>query len=60
MSDEPGPKADDVALLCGPAPSGDGGAVLRVRDGRVEAGVVRDLVEGRPLTGGGIVRLQFG
>ena len=57
VSDEDAPKPLDVALLLGPAPSGDGTAVLRARDGRVEAGVVRELREGRPLHGGEVVRL---
>lgn len=60
MADDERPPArePDVALLCGPSPDGDGVAVLRAREGRVEAGVVRQLVEGKPLGAGEIVRLR--
>ncbi|MBI5518069.1 MAG: hypothetical protein HY909_30140 [Deltaproteobacteria bacterium] len=47
----------DVALLCGPAPAGDGMLVLRAREGRVEAGVARPLKDGAALHGGELVRL---
>lgn len=57
MSDDENPPKRDIALLCGPAPGGDGIQVLRAREGRLEAGVVREMREGRPLHGGEIVKL---
>jgi hypothetical protein len=49
----------DVVLLAGATDDGEGAKVLRARSGRVEAGEVRPLREGRPLvTGGEVVRLS--
>jgi hypothetical protein len=49
----------DVVLLRGATDDGEGARVLRARAGRIEAGEVRPLREGRPLaTGGEVVRLE--
>ncbi|HEY8089025.1 MAG TPA: hypothetical protein VIF09_14295 [Polyangiaceae bacterium] len=50
--------AFDVVLLRGATDDGEGARVLRARPGRVEAGEVRPMREGRPLGGGEIVRLE--
>jgi hypothetical protein len=48
----------DVVLVHGKTADGEGASVLRARPGRIEAGEVRPLREGRPLVGGGeVVRL---
>ena len=48
----------DVVLVHGKTADGEGASVLRARPGRIEAGEVRPLREGQPLTGGGeVVRL---
>src|SRR5690606_11612440 len=47
----------DVAFIHGVSPAGDELAVVRVREDRVEAGVVRALQEGEPLEGE-VVRLK--
>ena len=41
----------DVVLLGPPTPDGGGVHVLRARDERIEAGELRNLEEGRPITG---------
>jgi hypothetical protein len=43
----------DVVLVHGKTPDGEGACVLRARPGRLEAGEVRPLREGRPVHGGG-------
>jgi hypothetical protein len=49
----------DVVLLAGATDDGEGARVLRARSGRIEAGEVRPLREGRPLAAGGeVVRLS--
>jgi hypothetical protein len=49
----------DVVLLHGATEDGEGAKVLRARSGRVEAGEVRPLREGRTLAAGGeVVRLE--
>jgi len=48
----------DVVLVHGKTADGEGASVLRARPGRIEAGEVRPLREGRPLTGGEVVRLS--
>jgi|SRR5580692_4413795 hypothetical protein len=49
----------DVVLVHGKTADGEGASVLRARPGRIEAGEVRPLREGRPLAGGGeVVRLS--
>jgi hypothetical protein len=45
------PKPDDVVLLGPPTADGDGVHVLRAREQRLEAGELRALREGRPVTG---------
>jgi hypothetical protein len=59
MADDPhhpfgGP---DVVLLTGPTEDHEGIRVVRARDERIEAGEVRPLKDGKPLSGGEIVRL---
>lgn len=50
--------AFDVVLLHGPTDDGEGARVLRARPGQLEAGEVRPVREGQPLTPGGeVVRL---
>jgi hypothetical protein len=45
--------------MSGPTDDGEGARVLRARPGRIDAGEVRPIREGRPLTGGGeVVRLE--
>jgi hypothetical protein len=49
----------DVVLLAGATDDGEGAKVLRARSGRIEAGEVRPLREGRSLASGGeVVRLS--
>jgi hypothetical protein len=49
----------DVVLLHGKTTDGEGACVLRARPGKLEAGEVRPLREGRPIAGGGeVVRLS--
>ena len=49
----------DVVLLRGATDDGEGARVLRARSGRIEAGEVRPLRDGRTLaTGGEVVRLE--
>jgi hypothetical protein len=51
--------AFDVVLLHGPTDDGEGARVLRARPGRIDAGEVRPMREGRPLMAGGeVVRLE--
>lgn len=49
MADEP--KSEDVVLLGPPTADGDGLHVLRAREQRLEAGELRAVKEGRPITG---------
>lgn len=48
----------DVVMLHGKTEDGEGARVLRARPGRVEAGEVRPLREGKPLTKGEVVSLS--
>ncbi len=49
----------DVVMLHGPTEDGAGSKVLRARPGRIEAGEVRPMVEGKALVPGGeVVRLE--
>lgn len=53
------PKKDrDVALLYSRTDDGQGYRMLRAREGRLEAGEVRPLQEGKPLHGGELVTLK--
>jgi hypothetical protein len=57
--DEKAPDDFDVVMLHGPTEDGAGSRVLRARPGRIEAGEVRPMAEGRPLVPGGeVVRLE--
>jgi hypothetical protein len=49
----------DVVMMHGPTDDGAGSKVLRARPGRLEAGEVRPMADGRPLTPGGeVVHLE--
>lgn len=49
----------DVVMLHGPTEDGAGSKVVRARPGRLEAGEVRPMVEGKALVPGGeVVRLE--
>jgi hypothetical protein len=48
----------DVVMLRGKTPDGEGTQVVRARPGRLEAGEVRPMREGKPLTSGEVVSLQ--
>jgi hypothetical protein len=51
--------AFDVVLMHGPTEDGEGARVLRARPGRIDAGEVRPMREGRPVVAGGeVVRLE--
>jgi hypothetical protein len=50
-------KAEDVVLLHSPTEDGAGMRVLRAREGRLEAGVMRPLEEGKPIVQGEVVKL---
>lgn len=57
-SDNKGEDAFDVVLVHDKTADGEGARVLRARPGRLEAGEVRALRSGQPLTPGGeVVRL---
>lgn len=45
------PADGDVALLGGPTSDGKGVSILRARQGRLEAGEVRPLESGKPISG---------
>jgi hypothetical protein len=45
-------------MLAGKTDDGEGAQVVRARPGRVEAGEVRPMKEGRPLGSGEVVRLE--
>jgi hypothetical protein len=52
-------EAFDVVMMHGATDDGAGTKVLRARPGRIEAGEVRPMAEGRPLAPGGeVVRLE--
>jgi hypothetical protein len=51
--------AFDVVLMHGPTDDGEGARVLRARPGRVDAGEVRPMRDGRPIGDGAeVVRLE--
>ncbi len=60
--DDDGPKQPesgfDVVMLHGKTEDGQGARVLRARPGRLEAGEVRPMREGKPLTKGEVVSLS--
>jgi hypothetical protein len=51
-------KAFDVVLMGSATDDGEGARVLRARPGRIDAGEVRPMRDGRPLAGGEVVRLE--
>jgi hypothetical protein len=60
-TEAPEKKSDafDVVMMHGATDDGGGTKVLRARPGRIEAGEVRPVAEGRPLAPGGeVVRLE--
>jgi len=60
-TEAPAKKPDefDVVMMHGPTEDGGGSKVLRARPGRIEAGEVRPMAEGRPLAPGGeVVHLE--
>ena len=48
----------DVVMMHGQTEDGEGARVLRARPGRLEAGEVRPLRDGKPIAAGEIVRLE--
>jgi len=58
--DAPKEKADsfDVVMIHGKTDDGAGAKVLRARPGRIDAGEVRPMQDGKPLGSGEIVRLE--
>ena len=48
----------DVVMVRGQTPDGEGAQVLRARPGRLDAGIVRPMRDGMPLTGGEVVSLE--
>ncbi|MDI3288848.1 hypothetical protein [Polyangium sp. 15x6] len=50
-SDAPEPKADDVVMIHSPMSDGQGYHVLRLREGNVELGAIRNMREGAPVHG---------
>ena len=48
----------DVVMVAGQTPDGGGAHVVRARPGRIEAGQVRPMKDGQPITGGEVVRLE--
>jgi hypothetical protein len=48
----------DVVMVAGQTPDGAGAHVVRARPGRIEAGQVRPMKDGQPITGGEVVRLE--
>ena len=62
MPDDAAQKKDagdfDVVMPHGKTADGEGTQVLRARPGRIEAGEVRPMRDGKPLTAGEVVSLQ--
>jgi hypothetical protein len=52
-----GEVSTDIIRPVGPTEDGRGVHVLRARAGRVELGEMRELTEGKPLTGGEVVKI---
>jgi hypothetical protein len=48
----------DVVMFAGKTEDGEGAQVLRARPGKVEAGEVRPVREGKPIASGEVVRLE--
>lgn len=45
------PSKEDVVVIGPPTPDGAGANVLRLREGRMEAGQIRSLEQGKPIVG---------
>ncbi len=45
------PAKEDVVVIGPPTPDGAGATVLRLREGRMEAGQIRSLEQGKPIVG---------
>lgn len=43
--------SDDVVLIGGPTSDGAGANVLRLREGRIETGQIRNMEQGKPIVG---------
>jgi hypothetical protein len=56
--DAPKKESFDVVMIHGKTDDGGGAKVLRARPGRVEAGEMRPMQEGKPLGSGDVVRLE--
>ena len=56
--DGAGSESFDVVMVHGKTEDGEGAKVLRARPGRLDAGEVRPMREGKPLGSGEIVRLE--
>jgi hypothetical protein len=52
------PESFDVVMIHGATDDGSGAKVLRARPGRVDAGEIRPMQDGKPLGSGEIVRLE--
>jgi hypothetical protein len=52
------PGSFDVVMIHGKTDDGEGAKILRARPGRLDAGEMRPLQEGKPLGSGEIVRLE--
>jgi hypothetical protein len=52
------PESFDVVMIHGKTDDGGGAKVLRARPGRIDAGEVRPMQDGKPLGSGEIVRLE--
>jgi hypothetical protein len=52
------PESFDVVMIHGKTDDGGGAKVLRARPGRLDAGEVRPMQDGKPLGSGEIVRLE--
>lgn len=52
------PASFDVVMIHGKTDDGAGAKVLRARPGRIDAGEVRPMQDGKPLGSGEIVRLE--
>ncbi len=57
MADDP-PAPFDVVLLHGPTDDGAGAKIVRARPGKLEAGEIRPVREGQPITSGEVVTLK--
>jgi hypothetical protein len=56
--DAPKDESFDVVMIHGKTDDGAGAKVLRARPGRIEAGEIRAMQDGKPLGSGDVVRLE--